>query len=127
MSNFFEEHGPSISAKDVRALAITLGREQPTPEALARSKKTLERDEDNYWPLTGEWPPEEVSKLNNGHADDSGPVYGTTRSATWVTASTTMQEKAVGSIQAHSPRHLSVLNRTIAKSWKSKKRSVCVH
>jgi DNA helicase-2/ATP-dependent DNA helicase PcrA len=96
MSNFFEEHGPSISAKDVQALAITLGREQPTPEALARSKKTLERDEDNYWPLTGEWPPEEVSKLTNGHADDSGPVYGTTRSATWVTASTTMQGEGSG-------------------------------
>jgi DNA helicase-2/ATP-dependent DNA helicase PcrA len=96
MSNFFEEHGPSISAKDVRALAITLGREQPTPEALARSKKTLERDEDNYWPLTGEWPSEEVSKLTNGHADDSGPVYGTTRSAAWVTASTTMQGEGSG-------------------------------
>jgi DNA helicase-2/ATP-dependent DNA helicase PcrA len=96
MSNFFEEHGPSISAKDVRALAITLGREQPTPEALARSKKTLERDEDNYWPLTGEWPPEEVSKLTNGYADDSGPVYGTTRSASWVTASTTMQGEGSG-------------------------------
>jgi DNA helicase-2/ATP-dependent DNA helicase PcrA len=96
MSNFFEEHGPSISAKDVRALAITLGREQPTPEALARSKKTLERDEDNYWPLTGEWPPEEVSKLTTGYADDSGPVYGTTRSASWVTASTTMQGEGSG-------------------------------
>jgi DNA helicase-2/ATP-dependent DNA helicase PcrA len=96
MSNFFEEHGPSISEKDVRALAITLGREQPTAEALARSKKTLERDEDNYWPLTGEWPPEEVSKLTNGYADDSGPVYGTTRSATWVTASTTMQGEGSG-------------------------------
>lgn len=96
MSNFFEEHGPSISERDVRALAITLGREQPTPEALAQSKKTLERDEDNYWPLTGEWPPEEVSKLTNGHADDSGPVYGTTRSAAWVTASTTMQGEGGG-------------------------------
>ncbi|KAM0692279.1 hypothetical protein Q7P36_008480 [Cladosporium allicinum] len=96
MSNFFEEHGPSISEKDVRALAITLGREQPTPEALAQSKKTLERDEDNYWPLTGEWPPEEVSKLTDGYADDSGPVYGTTRSAAWVTASTTMQGEGGG-------------------------------
>ena len=91
MSNYFEEHGPSITDRDIRALAITLGRDQPTPEALAKGKKSLERDEDNYWPLTGEVPPEEWAKRINGKADDSGPVYGNTRSASWVNASVTMQ------------------------------------
>ena len=91
MSNYFEEHGPSITDRDIRALAITLGRDQPTSEALAKGKKSLERDEDNYWPLTGEVPPEEWAKRINGKADDSGPVYGNTRSASWVNASVTMQ------------------------------------
>lgn len=95
LSNFFEEHGPSISERDVRALAITLGREPPIQAALAESRKTLERDEDNYWPLNGEWPPEEIAKWNNGEgsADTSAPVYGTTRAASWVTASVTMLQQ----------------------------------
>ncbi|KAM0717699.1 hypothetical protein Q7P37_007551 [Cladosporium fusiforme] len=94
LNNFFEEHGPSISERDVRALAITLGRENPTAEALAKSRKTLERDEDNYWPLNGEWPPEQLAKWNNERqADDPAPVYGTTRAASWVTASVTMQQQ----------------------------------
>lgn len=96
MSNFFEEHGPSISERDVRALAITLGRDQPTTAALAKGKKSLERDEDNYWPLNGEVPAEEWAKRRNGQADDSGPVFGTTRSASWVTASVTMQQDGSG-------------------------------
>lgn len=101
MSNFFEEHGPSISERDVRALAITLGRDQPTTAALAKGKKSLERDEDNYWPLNGEVPAEERAKRLNGQADDSGPVFGTTRSASWVTASVTMQQEG-GSANAGS-------------------------
>jgi DNA helicase-2/ATP-dependent DNA helicase PcrA len=91
MSNFFEEHGPSISERDVRALATTLGRDQPAPEALAKGKKSLERDEDNYWPLNGEVPPEEWAKRTGRQIDNSGPVYGTTRSASWVTTPVTMQ------------------------------------
>lgn len=91
MSNYFEEHGPSISDSDVRALAITLGRDQPTAEAIAKGKKSLERDEDNYWPLTGEVPPEEWAKRTNGQVDDSTAVYGNTRSASWVKGSVTMQ------------------------------------
>lgn len=93
MSNFFEEHGSSISERDVKALAVTLGREAPTAEALTQSKKSLERDEDNYWPLTGEWPAEEIAKWNNNQADDSGPVFGNSRSASWVTGSVTMQQE----------------------------------
>jgi DNA helicase-2/ATP-dependent DNA helicase PcrA len=93
MSNFFEEHGPSISERDVRALATTLGRDQPAPEALAKGKKSLERDEDNYWPLNGEVPPEEWAKRTGRQIDDSGPVYGTTRSASWVTTPVTMQQE----------------------------------
>lgn len=93
MSNFFEEHGPSISEGDVKALAVTLGREAPSSEVLMKSKRALERDEDNYWPLNGEYPAEENAKWNNNQADDSGPVYGNTRSASWVTASTTMHQE----------------------------------
>jgi DNA helicase-2/ATP-dependent DNA helicase PcrA len=96
MNNFFEEHGPSIAERDVRALAITLGREQPAPGAIAKGKKSLERDEDNYWPLNGEVPPEEWAKRTGGQADDSRPVFGNTRSAAWVTASTTMQPEGPG-------------------------------
>ena len=95
MSNYFEEHGPSISDKDVRALAITLGRDQPTPDAIAKGKKSLERDEDNYWPLTGDVPPEEWAKRINGQVDDSAAVYGDTRSASWVNGSVTMQAEGV--------------------------------
>ena len=91
MSNYFEEHGPSISDRDVKALAITLGRDQPTADAIAKGKKSLERDEDNYWPLTGEVPPEEWAKRTNGQADDTAAVYGNTRSASWVKGSVTMQ------------------------------------
>lgn len=94
MSSLFEEHGPSITDRDVRALAVTLSRDQPTPDALAKGRRSLERDEDNYWPLTGEVPPEEWAKRINGQADDSGPVYGNTRSASWVNASVTMQQEA---------------------------------
>jgi DNA helicase-2/ATP-dependent DNA helicase PcrA len=101
MSNFFEEHGPSISDRDVRALATTLGRDQPAPEALAKGKKSLERDEDNYWPLNGEVPPEEWAKRTGKQADDSGSVYGNTRSASWVTASVTMQQEG-GAANANS-------------------------
>jgi DNA helicase-2/ATP-dependent DNA helicase PcrA len=97
MSNYFEEHGPSISDRDVRALAITLGREQPTAGAIAKGKKSLERDEDNYWPLTGEVPPEEWAKRIDGRADDSAAVYGNTRSASWVKGSVTMQAEGAAS------------------------------
>ena len=95
MSNYFEEHGPSISDRDVRALAITLRRDKPTADAIAKGRKSLERDEDNYWPLTGEVPPEEWSKRINGQADDSAAVYGNTRSASWVNGSVTMQSEGV--------------------------------
>lgn len=97
MSNYFEEHGPSISDGDVRALAITLGRETPTADAVAKGKKSLERDEDNYWPLTGEVPPEEWAKRIDGRADDSAAVYGNTRSASWVNGSVTMQAEGAAS------------------------------
>lgn len=108
MNNFFEEHGPSISERDVHALANTLGRDQPTLEAIAESKKSLERDEDNYWPVNGEWPLEELAKFNNGQADDSGPVYGNTRAASWVTASVTMQQEGVQGATSFSSGFVSV-------------------
>ncbi|KAM0702371.1 hypothetical protein Q7P35_011281 [Cladosporium inversicolor] len=97
MSNYFEEHGPSITDRDVRALANTLGRDLPTADAIAKGKKSLERDEDNYWPLTGEVPPEEWAKRINGQADDSAAVYGNTRSASWVNGSVTMQAEGAAS------------------------------
>lgn len=97
MSNYFEEHGPSITDRDVRALAVTLGRDQPTAGAIAKGKKSLERDEDNYWPLTGELPPEEWAKRSNGQPDDSAAVYGNTRSASWVNGSVTMQAEGAAS------------------------------
>lgn len=92
VDGFFEEHGPSISLKHAGALAETLRREAPTPDAFKASKESLERTEDCYWPLNGEQPPEELAKWDYGKADDTLPLTGFRRATGLVSAdSYTMQ------------------------------------
>ena len=90
LSRYFEEHGPSISLSSVQGLAATLRRDHPPAAAFEATKRDLERDEDNYWPLNGEEPPAERAKWDYGKADNVLPVFGNTRPAAWVTSSTSM-------------------------------------
>ncbi|KAK0315452.1 ATP-dependent DNA helicase srs2 [Friedmanniomyces endolithicus] len=91
---FFEEHGPGIAIADVRALAKTLRRDCPSDTAIAESKKTLERDEDNYWPLTGEEPFEERAKWDRSRPGDGTWSFSNTRpAAVFSNATVTMQQK----------------------------------
>lgn len=62
VSGFFEEHGPSLPASDLISLSTTLGKACPSEATLNAARKTLERDEDNYWPLNGDEPFEELAK-----------------------------------------------------------------
>ena len=59
---FFEEHGPSMSHGCACGLARTLRRDAPSAADFETNKKTLENDEDNYWPLNGDSPLEELAK-----------------------------------------------------------------
>ncbi|KAF2215069.1 hypothetical protein CERZMDRAFT_82929 [Cercospora zeae-maydis SCOH1-5] len=69
--SFFEEHGPSLPPAALKSLSITLRKSCPDGAKLAATRKTLERDEDNYWPLTGEEPAEELSKWNRAKTGES--------------------------------------------------------
>ena len=90
---FLEEHGPSMSIGAATGLATTLRRDAPTAAAYESCKQSLERDEDNYWPLNGESPPEELARWDASRAETQ-PAFGTTRPATWTTAgSITMQQQ----------------------------------
>ncbi|KAK5700593.1 ATP-dependent DNA helicase srs2 [Elasticomyces elasticus] len=91
---YFEEHGPSIAIRDVQGLAKTLGRESPSDAVIAESKRSLERDEDNYWPLTGEQTPEELAKWDRGKSiEQAGSVGGMRPAAVFSTAAVTMQQQ----------------------------------
>jgi DNA helicase-2/ATP-dependent DNA helicase PcrA len=87
VANFFEEHGPSIIHASATGLATTLRREPPSEEAICEARKTLDRDEDNYWPLNGDDAPEEIAKWDYGKATNPLPAFGITRSASWVNTS----------------------------------------
>ncbi|KAK3683045.1 ATP-dependent DNA helicase srs2 [Vermiconidia calcicola] len=94
VTSFFEEHGPSMSSAAVKGLAATLKRALPSEDALSKTKTALERDEDNYWPVNGEEPPEERAKWNYGKADNALPAFGTTRPAPcFHSAAVTMQQQ----------------------------------
>ena len=86
VSNFFEEHGPSMSLASASALAITLRRESPSADAFEEGKATLDRSEDDYWPLNGEESPEELAKWDYGRAVNPLPAFGTTKPASWLNA-----------------------------------------
>lgn len=93
VSSYFEEHGPSISAPIVQGLAGILRRESPSVLSMVEGKAVLERDEDNYWPLNGEYPLGESAKLVHIDGDDGLPVFGTTKSASWIIGQTSMQQQ----------------------------------
>ncbi|KXT03827.1 hypothetical protein AC578_8923 [Pseudocercospora eumusae] len=88
MSRFFEEHGPSMSASALKGLCITLRRESPVQMKLAELKATLERDEDNYWPLNGEEPLEELAKWDHSRSGSSYTGFVSSRTS----VATTMQQ-----------------------------------
>ncbi|KAF7197133.1 ATP-dependent DNA helicase srs2 [Pseudocercospora fuligena] len=88
MSRYFEEHGPSMSVSALNGLCITLRRQCPIETKLTELKATLERDEDNYWPLNGEEPFEQLAKWD--HSRSGSSYTGFVSSRTSVT--TTMQQ-----------------------------------
>ena len=92
VSNFFEEHGPSMSLASAAELATTLRREVPSATAFEEGKQSHERHEDNYWPVNGEECLEELTKWDYGKADNMPPVFGTTRSAAWASSTTMIQQ-----------------------------------
>ena len=97
MSSFFEDHGPSMSLASAAGLAAPLKREPPSPAAFQDGKKSLDRDEDNYWPLTGEECPEELAKWDYGRADNPLPGFGKIGQASWAgSTSVTMQQQQEG-------------------------------
>ena len=87
VANFFEEHGPSISHASASSLATTLRRGAPSEEAICEGKKSVDREEDNYWPLNGEEAAEELAKWDYGKATNALPAFGTTRPASWINTS----------------------------------------
>ena len=111
VEGFFEEHGPSIQLRCVANLATTLRRDCPDEATIVTSKRSLELDEDNYWPLNGELPVGEGDRWDRGHQDDSLPVYGTTRPAKWVQGSVTMQQPDEDSASRPMPGFVSVAER----------------
>jgi DNA helicase-2/ATP-dependent DNA helicase PcrA len=86
VTHFFEEHGPSISYASASSLTTTLRRDAPSEEDIRRGKKTVDREEDNYWPLNGEEAAEEFAKWDYGKAINALPAFGTTRPASWINA-----------------------------------------
>lgn len=90
---FFEEHGPSMPSASVTSLSVTLRRDCPTTSIIDDLKKNLERDEDNYWPLTGEEPVEEQARWERGKSAGFLPSFTSARPAAWTNASSvTMQQ-----------------------------------
>lgn len=93
-SSFFEEYGPSLPSAAVNGLSRTLNRDCPSEVSIAELKKTLERDEDNFWPLNGEEALETLARWDQGASSSSLPGFGSARPATWTnSASTTMQQQ----------------------------------
>ncbi|EME49616.1 hypothetical protein DOTSEDRAFT_96277, partial [Dothistroma septosporum NZE10] len=62
VGRFFEEHGPSLPIAVITSLSTTLRRECPSAALIVETKRALERDEDNHWPLNGEPVIEETLK-----------------------------------------------------------------
>ncbi|KAK3117276.1 ATP-dependent DNA helicase srs2 [Teratosphaeriaceae sp. CCFEE 6253] len=93
-ASFFEEHGPSVAFAEVQGLARTLRRECPVTEDVAESRKLIERDEDNYWPLTGEEPLELLAQW--GRSRPSNPDRSLARTMSvpgFSSAAVTMQQQ----------------------------------
>lgn len=94
LTSCFEEHGPSLSIAPVQGLAKTLHRPEPTATEFETAKQSIERDEDNYWPINGEESPEERAKWDYGKASNPLPGFGTMRPAAWVNGTSfTMQHQ----------------------------------
>lgn len=90
--SFFEEHGPSLSTAAVTTLSVTLRRQCPTAASIQNLKRTLERDEDNYWPLTGEEAFEQQTKWDHQRDEAALPGFASERPAAWANpTSITMQ------------------------------------
>ncbi|KAK5126589.1 hypothetical protein LTR85_009523 [Meristemomyces frigidus] len=90
---FFEEHGPSVTQPGVAGLATTLRRECPHQSDIDKAKQAMERDEDNYWPLNGEEPLEEVARWDHDRGTGTLPAFGTTRPAAVFTSATVSMQQ----------------------------------
>lgn len=92
VDQFFEQHGPSLPADAIMSLSQTLRRSCPDGEALAKGKKSIPRDEDNHWPLTGEEPLGDTAKWQPSKTYSGYSSAGSMRSAGWVQTATSMQQ-----------------------------------
>ncbi|QIW97888.1 hypothetical protein AMS68_003406 [Peltaster fructicola] len=85
VKKYFDEKGPHIHLSDAKALSRVLGREEPCAGDIATSSAQLERDKDDFWPTTGERPLEYSEEAEAwARSQDSMPVFGNTRSASWI-------------------------------------------
>nr|POE72704.1 atp-dependent dna helicase srs2 [Quercus suber] len=89
---YFEEHGASITSAITAGLATTLRRECPDSVTIAETCATSERTEDNYWPVNGEMPPEELAKWDHGK-NGSAFLERSRPMETFHSAATTMQQQ----------------------------------
>ncbi|CAK4031585.1 ATP-dependent DNA helicase [Lecanosticta acicola] len=93
-SRFFEEHGPSLPTAAAASLAMTLSRECPSEATITELKRSLGRDEDNFWPLNGEEALEASASWPKGTSTTSFPGFSNARPAAWVNSgSVTMQHQ----------------------------------
>jgi DNA helicase II / ATP-dependent DNA helicase PcrA len=84
VESFFEEHGPSLSHATAISLATTLRREPPSEVDVCERQKTLDRGEDNHWPVNGEEPVGELAKWDYSKSTNALPGFGTGRAANWI-------------------------------------------
>ncbi|SMR52605.1 unnamed protein product [Zymoseptoria tritici ST99CH_1A5] len=94
-ASFFEEHGPNLALSAVTSLSTTLRRDCPQPTVVAQLKKGLERDEDNFWPLNGEQPPERLAKWDNDRRDAAQTGF-ISASTTWAQSSSVTMDRPQG-------------------------------
>ncbi|KAF2160146.1 hypothetical protein M409DRAFT_60253 [Zasmidium cellare ATCC 36951] len=97
---FFEEHGPSLPSSAVASLCTTLRRDCPTETCISETRKTLESDEDNHWPLNGEEVFADSSRWDSSTATTALPGFGTARNIPTVQASSLHQPQSYSTASA---------------------------
>lgn len=85
VKKFFDERGPSIRLTDVKILSAVLRRSEPSVADIGKSSVQLEKEEDEYWPTSGERPMGYSDEVEAWARSGEGmPVFGNSRSASWV-------------------------------------------
>ncbi|KAK4508700.1 hypothetical protein PRZ48_002439 [Zasmidium cellare] len=97
---YFDEHGPSLPSSAVASLCTTLRRECPTEACFLETRKTVDSDEDNHWPLNGEEVFAESNRWDSGATGNALPGFGTARHIPTVQASTLHQKQVYSTASA---------------------------